>query len=133
MHGTCGTLIWNRAAAHLLAQAHLSGDISNAEWVVLRPRESVDRTLRARAYDYPQHAISDYNNPRFRKSPRLPPEERSIMSMVNFSRQTSQASSTPWMIALSGAFVSSTFRLVRLITASIESRSVCSLRSVLRN
>ena len=34
-------------------------------------------------------------NPRRRKSPTLPPDERSIRSMVNFSRQTSQASSTP--------------------------------------
>jgi hypothetical protein len=34
-------------------------------------------------------------NPRLRKSPMFPPLERSIMSMVNLSRQTSQASSTP--------------------------------------
>ena len=36
-----------------------------------------------------------YINPRRRKSPRLPPEERSIISIVNLSRQTSHASSTP--------------------------------------
>jgi len=34
-------------------------------------------------------------NPRLRKSPMFPPLERSIMSIVNLSRQTSQASSTP--------------------------------------
>src|SRR6266480_2134994 len=34
-------------------------------------------------------------NPRLRKSPKFPPLERSIMSMVNLRRQTSQASSTP--------------------------------------
>ena len=71
--------------------------------------------------------------PRLRKSPRLPPEERSTRSIVNLSKQTSHASSTPWMIALSGSFLFSTCRLVRLITVSIESLSVCSFRSVLRN
>ena len=74
-----------------------------------------------------------YIKPRLRKSPRLPPEERSTRSMVNLSRQTSHASSTPWIIALSGSFLFSTCRLVRLITVSIESLSVCSFRSVLRN
>ena len=34
-------------------------------------------------------------SPRLRKSPMFPPAERSIMSMVNLSRQTSHASSTP--------------------------------------
>src|SRR5262245_50481867 len=72
-------------------------------------------------------------NPRLRKSPRLFPDERSTRSMVNFSRHTSHASSTPWIMALSGSFALSTWCLVRLITASIESRRVCSLRSVFRN
>ena len=36
-----------------------------------------------------------YSNPRLRISPMFPPDERSIRSMVNLSRQTSQASSTP--------------------------------------
>ncbi len=36
-------------------------------------------------------------------SPMLPPLERSIRSMVNLSRQTSHASSTPWMTALRGS------------------------------
>ena len=35
------------------------------------------------------------SNPRLCRSPILPPEERSIMSIVNFSKQTSHASSTP--------------------------------------
>src|SRR5260370_20977674 len=103
MHGLYGMLVWKMGDAHSPAQAHSSG------------------------------RIFDYNKPRLRKSPRLPPEERSTRSMVNLSRQTSHASSTPWMIALSGSFLFSTCRLVRLITVSIEALSVCSFRSVLRN
>ena len=48
----------------------------------------------------------------------FPPEERSIRSMVNFSRQTSHASSTPWITALSGSSECSTCDFVRAITAS---------------
>src|ERR1035441_4990738 len=72
-------------------------------------------------------------NPRLRKSPMFPPLDRSIMSMVNLSRQTSQASSTPWMTTLRGNLASSTRRLVRLMTEPIVSRSVSSVTSVLRN
>src|SRR5256885_3264721 len=74
-----------------------------------------------------------YNKPRLRKSPRLLPDERSTRSIVNLRRQTSHASSTPCIIALSASFLFSTCRLVRLITVSIESLSVRSLKSVLRN
>ncbi len=69
-----GTLILSPAAAHLRVPARLSGRIFEAQ------RRSDPRS---------------YNKPRLRKSPRLPPEERSTRSIVNLSRHTSQASSTP--------------------------------------
>ena len=65
----------------------------------------------------PSHSLrmtsvkAGYIKPRFLKSPRFPPEERSTRSMVNLSRQTSHASSTPCMIALSGSFLFSTCRM----------------------
>src|SRR2546430_1832661 len=108
------------------------GTSLNSQWVA-PPHESANRTFGRVPTIDPQHATSDYNNPRFRKSPRFPPDERSIRSMVNLSRQTSPASSTPWMTALSGSFAPSTRRFGRPITASIESRVVSSVTSVLRN
>src|SRR6478609_6744106 len=115
MHGLCGMLISKTVDAHSPVQAHSFVRICDQGMTASQP------------------SFPDYNRPRLRKSPRLSPEERSTKSMVNLRRQTSHASSTPWMIALSGSFLFSTCRLVRLITVSIESVSVCSFRSVLRN
>ena len=55
------------------------------------------------------------------------------MSIVNLSRQTSQASSTPWITALNGSSKCSTSDFVRAMTASSGSRNMRSVTSVLRN
>src|SRR6266511_5610038 len=100
MHGLCGLLIWKTDVAPLPTQAHSSGRIFD-QGMTASHRQMLDRRL-------PKPSFLNYNKPRFLKSPRLPPEERSTRSMVNLSRQTSHASSTPRMIALSGSFLFST-------------------------
>src|SRR6266705_6492235 len=100
MRGLYGMLIWSPVAAHSLGQVHLCGDILPSS---ATPRAGVADSWEESLRFTIKHATSGYDNPRLRKSPRFPPEERSTRSMVNLSKQTSHASSTPWMMALSGS------------------------------
>src|SRR5207249_7727938 len=77
MRGLYGMLIWSPVAAHSLGQVHLCGDILPSS---ASPRAGVADSSGESLRFTIKHATSGYNNPRLRKSPRFPPEERSTRS-----------------------------------------------------
>src|SRR5437899_12988820 len=105
MRGLYGMLIWSPVAAHSLGQVHLCGDILPSS---ATPRAGVADSSGESLRFTIKHATIGYNNPRLRKSPRFPPEERSTRPMLNLSKQTSHASPTPWMMVLSDPLLLST-------------------------